>query len=155
MNRQQLNRVIDEASDVCALSGARLTEKRRGILELLLASNTPLSAYEITNAYNKVTERSMPPMSVYRILEFLESEDLVHKLSSTNKYVACSHIDCGRVHEIPQFLICSNCQRAKEIAISKNITDELGKLVSEAGYRLTNLQLELRCLCDDCSASTA
>ena len=154
MNKQQLNRVIDEANHVCARSGGRLTMKRRGVLELLLASDTPLSAYEITDAYNKVTEKSMPTMSVYRILEFLESEDLVHKLSSTNKYVACSHITCGRVHDIPQFLICSECQSAKEIAISKSIIDELGKLVGKAGYTLTNLQMELRCLCNSCSAST-
>ena len=131
-----------------------MTKKRRGVLELLLASDVPLSAYEITDAYNKVIEKPMPAMSVYRILEFLESEDLVHKLSSTNKYIACSHINCGRVHDIPQFLICSECQSAEEIAISKNIIDELGKLVGKAGYTLTNLQLELRCLCDTCAATT-
>ena len=155
MNKQQLNRVIDEANDICARSGGRLTKKRRDVLELLLASDTPLSAYEITGAYNKTTEKSMPTMSVYRILEFLESEDLVHKLISTNKYVACSHITCGRVHEIPQFLICSECHCAKEIAISKSIIDELGELVGKTGYTLTNLQLELRCLCNNCSTGAA
>ena len=97
----------------------------------------------------------MPTMSVYRILEFLEAEGLAHKLSSANKYVACSHIACGQVHDIPQFLICGECQSATEIAISKNIIGELGKLVGKAGYRLTNSQLELQCLCNNCSASTA
>ena len=154
MNKQQLNRVINKAKEVCALSGGRLTEKRRGILEVLLVSGTPLSAYEITDAYNKASEKPMPTMSVYRILEFLAAKDLVHKLSSTNKYVACSHITCAHAHEIPQFLICGECQSVKEIAISKNIIDELGKLVSQAGYRLTHSQLELQCLCNNCSAST-
>jgi Fur family zinc uptake transcriptional regulator len=155
MNKQQLNRVIDKAKDVCARSGGRLTEKRKGVLELLLASNTPLSAYEITDAYNKDAEKHMPTMSVYRILEFLEAEDLAHKLSSTHKYVACSHIACGNVHGIPQFLICGECHSAKEIAISTSIIDELGKLVGKAGYTLTNPQLELQCLCNNCSAGTA
>ena len=154
MNKQQLNRIIRKAKNVCARSGGRLTEKRKRILELLLASNTPLSAYEITDTYSKTCAESMPAMSVYRILEFLEAEDLVHKLSSTNKYVACSHITCDHVHKIPQFLICGECQSAKEIAISKSIIDELGKLVGKAGYTLTNSQLELQCLCDNCSAST-
>ncbi|MFQ3312675.1 MAG: Fur family zinc uptake transcriptional regulator, partial [Colwellia sp.] len=85
MNTQQLSHIISKAKDICIRSGGRLTEKRKHVLERLLESNTPLSAYEITDAYNKVSEKSMPTMSVYRILEFLEAESLVHKLSSANK----------------------------------------------------------------------
>lgn len=155
MNKQQVSRIIEQAKDVCAHSGGRLTEKRKGVLELLLVADTPLSAYEISDAYNKVAAKPMPTMSVYRILEFLEAEGLAHKLSSANKYVACSHIACGQVHDIPQFLICGECQSTTEIAISKNVIGELGKLVGKAGYRLTNSQLELQCLCNNCSASTA
>lgn len=155
MNKQQLNRVIDKTKEVCAHSGGRLTEKRKGVLEILLVSDTSLSAYEITDTYNKAAEKAMPTMSVYRILEFLEAENLVHKLKSTNKYVACSHITCKHVHEIPQFLICGECQSTKEITISKSIIDELGKLVGKAGYTLAHSQLELQCLCNNCSASTA
>ena len=155
MNKQQLNRIIAKAKEICSRSGGRFTEKRKRVLELLLVSNTPLSAYEIADAYNKTSTGSMPAMSVYRILEFLEAEQLVHKLISTNKYVACSHIMPDCVHETPQFIICSECQSAKEIAISKGIIDELGKLVAKAGYTLTNSQLELQCVCNNCSASAA
>ncbi|VUD62566.1 Zinc uptake regulation protein [Thalassocella blandensis] len=146
---------MGKAQDMCAHSGGRLTEKRSRILELLLLSKTPLSAYEVAEAYNKTAETSMPPMSAYRILDFLESEQLVHKLSSTNKYVACSHIACDHAHEIPQFLICGSCQKVKEIAISKRIVDELDEQVANAGYKLTNSQLELQCLCETCIASAA
>tara|TARA_B100000686_G_scaffold142984_1_gene150501 strand:- start:85 stop:585 length:501 start_codon:yes stop_codon:yes gene_type:complete len=166
MNKQQIDRVIDKAKYLCERSGTRLTEKRRGVLELLLISNIPLSAYEITDAYNQIDEKPILAMSVYRILEFLESENLVHKLSSTNKYVACSHITCGEVHGIPQFLICGECQITREIAcggckdekeisISKSVIDELGKLVGKAGYTFINSQLELRVLCNNCSVSKA
>jgi len=155
MNKQQLNRIIDKAKAVCAQSGGRLTEKRKSVLALLLVSNRPLSAYEITDAYNKDAEKPMPAMSVYRILEFLEAEDLVHKLSSTSKYVACSHISCGHAHEISQFLICGKCQSAKEVTLSSGIINELGNLIGKAGYTLTNPQLELQCLCVRCSANTA
>jgi Fur family zinc uptake transcriptional regulator len=155
MNKQQLGRIICKAKDVCMRSGGRLTEKRKSVLELLLISRTPLSAYEISDTYNKVSEKAMPTMSVYRILEFLEAESLVHKLSSANKYVACSHILGGCTQEITQFLICGKCQSTKEIGVSKGIIDELGKLVGKVGYTLTNSQLELQCLCDNCSASAA
>ena len=32
MNSAELNRIIEKAQDVCAKSGGRLTEKRRGVL---------------------------------------------------------------------------------------------------------------------------
>jgi Fur family zinc uptake transcriptional regulator len=155
VKKQQLNSIMDKAQHICAHSGGRLTEKRKRILELLLISSTPLSAYEVADAYNKTAEASMPPMSVYRILDFLESEQLVHKLSSANKYVACSHIACSHAHEIPQFLMCGKCQSVKEIAISKSIIDELDQQVTGAGYKLMNSQLELQCLCDNCLARAA
>lgn len=155
MNTQQLSHIISKAKDVCARSGGRLTDKRKHVLECLLESNMPLSAYEIADSYNKVSEKSMPTMSVYRILEFLEEKSLVHKLNSANKYVACSHILGGCTQEIIQFLICGKCQSAKEVAVSKGIIDELGKLVGKVGYTLTSSQLELQCFCNNCSASTA
>jgi len=155
MNKQKLVKTLDKAESICAHSGGRLTEKRKRILEVLLSSPTPLSAYEVADVYNSMSESNMPPMSVYRILDFLESEQLVHKLSSANKYVACSHIACDHTHQIPQFLICSSCQNVKEIAISKSIIDELDQQVIDAGYKLTNSQLELQCLCESCIRNAA
>jgi len=155
VTKQELNKIMGKAEDICAHSGGRLTEKRKRILELLLRSKTPLSAYEVADAYNRSSKSTMPTMSVYRILDFLEAELLVHKLSSANKYVACSHIACDHAHVVPQFLICGNCQNVKEIAISKMIIEELDKQVVNAGYKLMNSQLELQCLCEHCSKNAA
>jgi Fur family zinc uptake transcriptional regulator len=155
MKKQRLNTILDKAQNICTHSGGRLTEKRKRILALMLLSKTPLSAYEVADNYNKDAESSMPAMSVYRILDFLESEQLVHKLSTANKYVACSHIDCSHSHQIPQFLICGKCQSVKEVAIAKRIIDELDQQVAGAGYKLVNSQLELQCLCDKCLQTTS
>ena len=150
MKKQQLVKVIEKAAAICKQSGGQLTAKRKKILELLLSSDVPLSAYEVADAHNKQSETSMPAMSVYRMLDFLASEQLVHKLSSTNKYIACSHIACEHSHEVPQFLICGKCQRVKEITIAKRIVDELATQVNNAGYQLATPQLELDCLCERC-----
>lgn len=151
MNKQQLKKIMTKAQDICAHSGGRLTDKRKRILEILLLSKTPLSAYEVADTYNKSSENAMPAMSAYRMLDFLESEELVHKLSSTNKYVACSHIACDHAHQIPQFLICGRCQSVKEIGIAKHIVQELDAVITNADYKLINPQLELQCLCKACS----
>ena len=46
LKQQRLNTIMGKAQDICADSGGRLTEKRKRILELLLVSTTPMSAYE-------------------------------------------------------------------------------------------------------------
>lgn len=155
MKTQQLKQILDKAKDMCGKTGGRLTEKRKKLLTLLVVSEVPMSAYELADAYSQSEGEPMPAMSVYRILEFLESEQLVHKLSSTNKYIACSHIACDHAHEVSQFLICGTCERVKEIAVAKSIIDGLSIQVSSAGYQLMNSQLELDCLCNDCAQDAA
>ncbi len=151
MNKQQINKVLEKARVMCAEAGGRLTEKRAQILTLLLQAKAPLSAYEVADAYNKASDSQMPTMSVYRILDFLQSGQLVHKLNSANKYVACSHIACSHDHQVPQFLICEQCKRVKEIAISHSLVSALTEQVQEAGFKLLGSQLELQCLCEDCA----
>ena len=119
MDIAQTQHILDSAKQQCAATGSQLTPKRQKILELLLNSAVPLSAYEVTAAYNQVNSANMPAMSVYRILDFLESQQLVHKLSSTNKYLACSHIACKHSHAIPQFLTCSSCNKVKKLRLIK------------------------------------
>lgn len=155
MNKVQVQKVLAKAAEVCAGNGARLTEKRRAILAVLLRAPVPLSAYEVADEYNKNAEQSMPAMSVYRILDFLVAETLAHKLSSANKYVPCSHITCSHAHEIPQFLICRNCHKVKEVGVPKRLIDELSDNVRSAGFRLMKSQLELDCLCERCHERAA
>lgn len=151
MHKTSLQQALQQAEANCRASGSRLTEKRRHILQLLLESDTPLSAYELAARYQEQFHDNIPAMSVYRMLDFLVGETLAHKLNSTNKYIACSHIACDHAHEVPQFLICDNCHQVKEIGISKAIIDALDKSVKQAGYVLTQPQIELHCLCAECS----
>ncbi len=144
--------VLAKANAICAESKVRLTEKRQIILTTLLDSEVPLSAYEIADKINPLLPKAMPVASVYRILDFLGEHDLVHKLSSTNKFLACSHIACEHAHQIPQFLICQQCHAVKEIGISKQLIDDLRQTVAQANYTLMNSQLELSCVCEECAA---
>ncbi len=97
---------------------------RRSSIFMLLA-DIPLSAYAVADIYNKSCKEKMPPMSVYRILEFFGTLDLVHKLSSNNKFVTCSHKSCDHTHDDSQFLICKNCAIATEISMSSKLMRDL------------------------------
>lgn len=143
--------ILARAANTCREHGTSLTEKRKKVLSGLLISEKALSAYELVDVCREQLDLTIPPMSVYRILDFLESENLVHKLQLTNKYVACSHISCDHDHEVPQFLICDECGSVKEIGVKKALIDSLAKDVKQAGFQLQSPQLELHCLCQDCA----
>lgn len=149
-----IDRIIDKAATSCAEKGGKLTEKREKILRVLLNSAVPLSAYEIVDNYSDNYGDKVPAMSVYRMLEFLMQQKLVHKLATTNKYVACGHISCDHQHEVPQFLICNECQTVTEAGVKKAIIEELDRSVTKTGFQLTSQQLELYGLCSHCQAKT-
>ena len=113
-----MNSIIQHAEQHCKNHGVRLTEKRKQVLAGLIQTDKALSAYELIDVCKEQCGEVIPAMSVYRILEFLESENLVHKLKLANKYVVCAHIRCDHAHGVPQFLICGKCNKVKEISIS-------------------------------------
>jgi Fur family zinc uptake transcriptional regulator len=150
LNQAELERVIHKAEDSCMESGGRLTVKRKNILMALLSSDMPQSAYEIADYYKEKFKESIPVMSVYRMLEFLINESLVHKLVSTNKYIACSHIACSHDHEVPQFLICDQCHHVREVRVKKDIMDALKSSVENTEFYLNSPELELHGTCKSC-----
>lgn len=152
---KHIDTTIQDAEQYCKTHGARLTIKRKQVLSALIQSNKALSAYELIDFYKENYDENLPAMSVYRILEFLESEHLVHKLNIANKYVVCAHISCAHEHDIPQFLICGNCSKVKEIGIKPSMITDLQDTVKEAGFSLVSPQLEMNCVCNDCLIQAA
>ena len=148
--KRNIARAIDSAEASCNRAGVWLTEKRKNVLKTLLSAGGALSAYDIVDVYKAEFNESIPVMSVYRMLDVLAQENLVHKLATVNKYVACSHISCDHSHEIPQFLICDNCETVRELGVRKEIIEALNDSVSKAGFTLTSQQMELHGRCDDC-----
>ncbi len=146
-----LKRTLARAQAQCLESGSKLTDKRKAVLQGLLQSKQALSAYELADYCRNELGESMPPMSVYRILDFLESEQLVHKLKLANRFVACVHIACDHKHGPPQFLICQQCYRVSEIDMKESTLRALRDNVENAGYKMVSPQLEMDCVCKDCA----
>lgn len=150
-----IDAIISRAEERCKVQGSRLTEKRKLVLAGLISSKRALSAYELVDIYQAQNGETITPMSVYRILAFLEGEQLVHKLNLANKYVACAHVSCDHAHAAPQFLICSSCSKVKEINIDSALIADLTSAASNVGYKLITSQLEMNGLCDDCLVRVA
>ena len=147
---QKTENTLHKAHEICTRSGQKLTPKRAAILTVLIESRQPLSAYEVVANYNQTQSHPIQPMSAYRILNFLQSEKLVHKLETQNKYIACAHINCSHPHSIPHFLVCRQCQQVQEIHIPEHIVDELSRHARHSGFTLDQSQIELDGLCDKC-----
>ena len=150
MAKVDTNKVMQQAERSCVEHGVRLTSKRKHILEVLLTAEAPRSAYEIAELYRQKTEENIPVMSVYRMLDFLMQNSLVHKLASNNKFIACAHIACSHSHQTPQFLICDNCKQVREIGVDKQLIHALEESIEHNHFQLNSPQLELHGLCETC-----
>lgn len=134
----------------CETAGLRLTEKRRRLLETLLASPSPLSAYELADAYRSAHAEEIPVMSAYRILAALVDAGIIHKLRSTHRYLPCEHLGASRPHTAAQFLICDTCGAVRETHFGDREVAQLDRKARSRGFNLNQEQLELHGVCSDC-----
>ena len=79
---------LTHAEALCAERAQRLTPIRRQVLEVLLESHKPLGAYEIMDRAAAHGARPAP-ITIYRALDFLRDNGLVHRIESRNAFVAC------------------------------------------------------------------
>ena len=141
---------IESAEQKCHQRGKKLTRRRREVLTMLLQADRAVSAYELVDLCNDDSDEPMPPMSVYRILEFLQAEQFVHKLETANKYIACKHIACEHEHKQPQFLICNDCHKVQELDTSSEALSSVEAAASMLNFKLLSPQLEVTGYCGLC-----
>ncbi|MBL8630812.1 MAG: transcriptional repressor [Rhodospirillaceae bacterium] len=137
-----------EAEAICRNRGARLTDLRKRVLETVWHSHGPMGAYDILARINAGGERNAP-MAVYRALDFLMEQGLVHRLTSLNAFVGCRHP--GHQHS-GQFLICNACNDVAELdsdAVGKTVT----KAASARGFTPISTVVEVMGLCPNCRGS--
>lgn len=141
-----IDKAVADAERICAARGTRFTELRRRILTMIWQGHKAVKAYDLLDQLANEGGSAKPP-TVYRALDFLMEEGLVHKIESLNAYVGCPHP--GDQH-ISQFLICDKCENVEEVS-----TDALDTAVStaaeQAHFKIRRQTLELRGLCRHCS----
>lgn len=135
---------LNAAEARCARERQRLTAPRRRVLELLLAADGPLKAYDLIAAFGLDGVRAKPP-TVYRALEFLEAQGFAHRIESLNAYVACRLGDVGHA---AAFLICTCCGATAEV--TPDDASAVAGAAARAGYAIRSLVVEARGLCGAC-----
>ena len=146
--RRYIERRLDEAAVACAKQGAQFTELRRSVLNLILESDGPMTAYQLLDRLKETRKSAVPP-TIYRALDFLIEQGLIHKIERLNAFISCT--EGNHDHHAVQFLICGRCGTVAEIedhAISK----ALERAAERQGFRPKNAVVELDGTCADCSA---
>ncbi|MEM7361293.1 MAG: Fur family transcriptional regulator [Pseudomonadota bacterium] len=144
---------LRSAKNRCSELGLRFTPKREQVFLSLLRCRRAVSAYELVDLYYQDYQEKISAVTVYRVLEFLESVKLVHKLTLANKFVVCSHICDKDDHEIIQFLICERCFRVDELDIDPSLYGQLNSNATNNGFEPQNSVLEMTCICNTCNPS--
>jgi Fur family zinc uptake transcriptional regulator len=134
------------AEALCADRGQRLTPIRREVLAALLGSHKPLGAYEIMELLAPQGPRPAP-ITVYRALEFLRENALVHRIESRNAFIACVHNHGAG--ELVAFLICERCGVVGE-ASSAEVTSTLTSAARAAGFTPKSPVIEITGICTHC-----
>jgi Fur family zinc uptake transcriptional regulator len=178
-----LDERLDLADQVCRHHGARLTETRRDVLALILAAPEPLGAYALLEQLRGQGRKTgLAPTTVYRALEFLLAQGLVHRIERLNAYVGCVDIaPHGPASEGPashgaelhgpasqgpashsaqphshsaQFLICRVCGSVRELD-DPSVTQALAAAAARLGFHTARSTIELDGTCAACAGRTA
>ena len=137
---------LKHAETLCAERAQRLTPIRRQVLEVLLESHNPLGAYEIMDRAAAGGARPAP-ITIYRALDFLRDNGLVHRIESRNAFVAC--VNNHASGDLVVFLLCERCGAVGEAA-SVAVADQLKAAARAAGFTPKTPVIEITGVCSHC-----
>lgn len=145
-HRTCLESALSAAEATCHTRGIKLTRLRRLVLELVWGSHEPVKAYDILDKLRDEDFSSAPP-TVYRALDFLQAEGMVHKIESLNAYVGCARPE---QRHISQFLICHCCGSVAELD-DPEVRKLLARKAAKLGFHIDHEMIEINGMCSACT----
>lgn len=139
-------KAVQTADMLCAERGVQLTPIRRKVLELVWESHRAVKAYDLLDRM-KPLQQSAKPATVYRALDFLLVQGLIHRVESLNAFIGCS---CSEQQHEQLLLICVQCHEVEErpgVMVMEAVSKEL-KL---AGFTVHRKAIEIQGICKHCS----
>jgi Fur family transcriptional regulator, zinc uptake regulator len=106
----------------------------------------PLGAYEVIEELAKSMPRPAP-ITVYRALDFLMANGLVHRIESRNAFLACAH-DHDTAAMVA-FLICERCGSVGEIP-ALPVAQSLNSAARASGFAPKLSVVEITGTCAHC-----
>ncbi|MFM7610756.1 MAG: transcriptional repressor [Alphaproteobacteria bacterium] len=144
---------LERAEALCQTRGVQLTPLRRDVLRLVLEAEAPIGAYALLDQLKASRAKAAPP-TVYRALDFLLEQGLIHRLERLNAFMGCAEAleghDHDHAHHHPhQFLICRGCGATREIS-DHGVADAISAAAAKAGFSAARATVEVEGLCGKC-----
>lgn len=140
-----IDNALTLARELCRQREVKLTPIREKVLEIVWRSHKPVGAYDVLDTLARSHKAARPP-TVYRALDFLMAEGLIHKIESLNAYLGCG--EAGHAHE-SQFLICRSCGTAEEI-VDGALDAALDAATKRSGFAVERKVVEIAGKCRRC-----
>jgi Fur family transcriptional regulator, zinc uptake regulator len=136
---------LAEAEALCRKRDVKLTDLRRRALELVWSAHRAVKAYDLLD---KLGDRgkAAKPTTVYRALEFLLEQGLIHRVESLNAFVGCARPAASHDSEL---LVCEACGLVEEVSVSE-LGRTLARGAASVGFEPTRSVVELRGRCARC-----
>ncbi len=141
-----VSEALDTAEHLCVVRGVQLTPIRHQVLSLIWESHKAVKAYELLDRF-KPLKNAAKPATIYRALDFLIEQGLIHRVESLNAFVGCS---CsGHKHE-QLLLICKQCHEVEErpaMEVMAALSDE----IKQARFIAHSKAIEIHGICKNCT----
>lgn len=144
---QAIEAQLAAASAACAASGTKLTPLRRAVLELILAADGPLTAYQLLDRLRATRQGAVPP-TIYRALDFLLGQKLIHRVESLNAFISCNAAG-HHAHDV-QLLICRHCGAVAEVEDAA-VAHALHLVAEVHGFHPGSVVVEMKGTCAACT----
>jgi Fur family zinc uptake transcriptional regulator len=151
---------LERAEVLCQRRGVQLTPLRRDVLRLVLEAEAPIGAYALLDQLKASRARAAPP-TVYRALDFLLEQGLIHRLERLNAFMGCAEAldghahDHDHAHEHPhQFLICRGCGMTREIS-DHAVAEAIAAAAARGGFSAARATVEIEGFCTQCGEAAA
>lgn len=145
-HNQCVEKALQQAEQICQQRQVKLTPLRKRVFNLIWKNHKPLGAYDILNMLTVEDGRMAAPPTVYRALDFLLDNHLIHRLSSCNAYIGCHHLN---QHHQGYFLICSYCQTVTEL--NQPVLDQtIQRAANSVNFQIQQQTLEITGVCNHC-----
>jgi Fur family ferric uptake transcriptional regulator len=131
--------------------GHRYTPSRRRLVEVLQATEHPLTIAEVTEA------GGLPQSSAYRNLAILEGSGVVRRVQTTDEFARFELAEDLTGHH--HHLMCEICGTVRDVvvpdALERRLDAELERLAGCHGFVLDHHRLDLIGRCADCARSAS
>ena len=139
---------LDTAQSVCSQRGVLLTTIRYQVLSLIWESHKAVKAYELLDRLRPL-QAAAKPATIYRALDFLIEQGLIHRVESLNAFVGCR---CSDQQHEQLLLICKRCEQVDERPAAEVMTALLDES-KQANFLIHSKAIEIHGICASCQTT--